>query len=533
VRGRGLVLVAALLLAVLSVVMLERARGGVATREAVLAGSPVTVYRPQGADGPLPPVIVAHGFAGSRAFMDALSRAVARAGFTVVSFDFDGHGRNPRPLSPDVTRIEGTTAELVDQTLAVTKAARDLPEVSQGPVSFLGHSMATDIVVRAAARLPDDAVASVVVLSMYSDAVTRALPRRLLALSGQWEGHLRAVALRAVRQVVPGAVEGQTVRAGAVERRVVVAPLVGHVGVLFSPVSVAEARDWMVAGLRSGVAADGGAAGVEGVASAGEVTGGAVARTGPWILVLLGSLPIAVWAAAGPVSPAPASPGDRGARRDARVRPARLVLVAIAAGGLGITAVLVAPGSLLGLAAFGGLAAFFLGWGVGAVSLLGIGGPLEGNGVGLRSAPGDPARRHASIAMVMACAAAILAIDRYVSSFVPTGPRIGLFLSLIPAFLPFGLAEARLAVSAGAAGRLMVHGALAVALAGAMALAPARLALAFTAVPVTVLFLAMFGTMAGIVARRGGAGARVGVPLATAVLLAWSIAASTPLFRPG
>jgi dienelactone hydrolase len=530
--ARGLILVAALALAALSLAVLERARGGVTAEAVVVAGTPATIYRPLGATGPLPPVIVAHGFGGSRVFMDALARAVARAGFTVVSFDFDGHGRNPRPLSPDVTRIEGTTAQLVDQTLAVAGAVRGMPDVA-GPLSFVGHSMATDIVVRAAGSLAADestaaqaggrqdgrAVGSVVVLSMYSDAVTATAPRRLLALSGQWEGRLRTVALAAARQVDPLAVERQTVRAGSVERRADVAPFVGHVGVLFSPLSLREARDWIVEGT-SGAPAPTKETGLNagGVASP-------VPRTGPWILVLLGSLPVGVWAAAG----AMARPARGNGGFGTRLRPVRLAAAAAVSAAAGIAAALAVPGSLLGLAGFGGLAAFVAAWGLAAAVTLGGAGHHPGRNAG-RSPVLALAR--ATIALVLASAAAILSVDRYVSSFVPTGPRLGVFLCLLPACLPFGAAQAFLAVRAGLLARIAMHLGLIAALAGAMALLPGRLALSFTALPVTVLFLAMFGTMTGVVARRGGAAGMAVAAGSSALLLAWSLAASTPLFLP-
>lgn len=70
--------------------------------------------------GPL--VVVTHGFAGSVQMMQYISRDLAGAGFTVAAFDFYGHGRNAVYLSGDVSRIEGTTMQFVDQTHAVLNA---------------------------------------------------------------------------------------------------------------------------------------------------------------------------------------------------------------------------------------------------------------------------------------------------------------------------------------------------------------------------------------------------------------------------
>ena len=105
----------------------------------------------------------------------------------------------------------------------------------------MGHSKATDIIARAA--IADGAVDAVVGISMFSRAGTAERPARLLGISGQWEGILRAVALQKARLVDPAAVEGATVTAGNVTRRVVVALGVAHVGVLYSGTGLREAHD--------------------------------------------------------------------------------------------------------------------------------------------------------------------------------------------------------------------------------------------------------------------------------------------------
>ncbi len=61
---------------------------------------------------------------------------------------------------------------------------------------LLGHSMASDIVVRFAEATPD--VAATVAVSMFSPAVTATAPRNLLVIVGGWEGMLQREALRAV-----------------------------------------------------------------------------------------------------------------------------------------------------------------------------------------------------------------------------------------------------------------------------------------------------------------------------------------------
>ena len=224
--AKRVVLVFGLALALLSVIQLERARLGVERTAFVAGTTPATLYQ-SASDGPL--VIIAHGFAGSRQFMEAFSLTLARAGYRVAAFDFEGHGRNPVPMSGDVTAIEGTTARLISETWRVTDAARAMTGYT-GPIALLGHSMASDVVVRAGLEQGD--VAATIAVSMFSEAVTPMAPDGLLILTGQWESYLRSVALGAVRDVAEGAEEGQTVSNGAVTRRAAVAPFVEHVGEL-------------------------------------------------------------------------------------------------------------------------------------------------------------------------------------------------------------------------------------------------------------------------------------------------------------
>ncbi|MEM1300882.1 MAG: alpha/beta fold hydrolase [Pseudomonadota bacterium] len=180
-----LVTVAAAAIAVLAVIRLEAARGGVEIEHRHLGETPVTVYRGDISSGSL--VVVSHGFAGSRQMMESISLTLANSGHTVVAFDYLGHGRHSRPMSPDIRSLTGTTEDLVRQTLDVVERARGLIDADE--VALIGHSMATDVVIRAAERLPG--VDEVVAISMYSEAVTSQHPKRLLVVSGEHETRLR------------------------------------------------------------------------------------------------------------------------------------------------------------------------------------------------------------------------------------------------------------------------------------------------------------------------------------------------------
>lgn len=206
--------------------------------------TPITVYRSADA-APGPVVVIAHGFAGSQQLMQPFALTLARAGYVAVTFDFLGHGGHPRALTGSVTEESGATAALVDQLGKVVAFARDF-DGTDGRLALLGHSMASDIIVRYGQEHDD--VEAVVAVSMFAPSVTASSPNNLLMIVGGWEGGLTQEALRvaglsAGGQAAAGTTYGD-MEAGSA-RRVVVAPSVEHIGVLYSATAQKAARDWL------------------------------------------------------------------------------------------------------------------------------------------------------------------------------------------------------------------------------------------------------------------------------------------------
>ncbi|MEX0339165.1 MAG: alpha/beta hydrolase [Arenibacterium sp.] len=448
--------------------------------------TPVTLYRPVDATT-LPLVVVAHGFGGSRQMMDQIAVSLARQGFLVAALDLPGHGRNTQRLSADVADLDGTTAQLVD---VVDHVANTLVKRTDaiGPVSFVGHSMATDIVIRAA-QLRED-VGGVVAISMYSPAVTATAPESLLIISGATEKHLRKAGLAAVRQVSEDAREGETVARDGVTRRAAVAPFVGHVGVLYAPASLKEITGW----LRE-------AKGTDRFASLDD--SGWVAGT------LLVGLLLLFWPLSTfmPLKPANAQP----------LMSKRLFIICLIAPLPAVLLIAALPTlGIAGHATFGTLSAIFGVWGLVQLFLLRRGGIRV-------EAPDLP-----GMLVYLGCALVFaLALDRYGAAFLPTDMRAVVMFGLLIGTLPMMLADTLLVENAPLLRRLLVRLSFLVALSSAMALAPKELGLAFTTLPVMVLFFVVYGSMARWIAARRGA---TGVAIGKAIFLAWSIAASTPLF---
>ena len=471
---------------VVSLWQLEAERSSVTVQQIDTLAGPVSIYTAQTLpEGPL--VIVTHGFAGSRQMMQYISRDLARAGFTVAAFDFLGHGRSKESLSPDITRIEGTTRQLVAQTRAVAKAVRTETGLA-GPVALLGHSMATDIIIRAAQEMPK--VAAIVAISMYSDAVTARFPERLLVISGEWEGRLRDVGLKVVSQVDEQGVEGETIANGDVIRRAVSVPGTEHVAVLFSGVTMKESRNWLHD------------------AFGGESAGQPHPR-GFQILIVLSALVILIWPASR-LLPKTAKP--------AGTLPLKSFFAALALPIVPASvAAVLTQGSLLGFAAFGSLTLFFALWGLTSLWVLWRAGHKFQN----------PNLIAGLFLLVWALGGFALALNRYGAAFLPVGPRWNLMLLLSIGTLPFALADRLIVAGAQLWQRVVARVVPIAVLAVTMALSPQSMGLSFTVLPVMVLFYGVYGTMGRADASRKGPEA---VGLALGIVLAWSIAASTPLF---
>lgn len=471
-----------------ALVLLERERARVdRTLLSTPAGEVHLDAGPAGADAPL--VVIAHGFAGSVQMMQTIARDLALAGFTAARFDFIGHGRHSDPLSPRVTEIDGTTAQLVDQTVAVIEALQ-ARRGDDRPIALVGHSMATDILIRAAEGRED--IAAIVAISMYSEAITPNFPQRLLVISGEWEDRLRRAGLNAVRQIEPTAGEGETVRAGDTLRRTVYAPGTEHVGVLYSPITLAETRDWLGAAL--GVEIDAGAA--RPLVPPGPLIAGAL------LMALASSLALLTLVAAPAAPPPPLGP---------RVRALALLLpipVAMAAGFL--------SDGMLGFAGFGALALFLAACGTCILWILYRAGRR----------PGRPSLRGMA-AQLLAGLVFALVLDRYGAAFLPVGQRAGIFLLLLPAALLFMLGDRLLMQGAPLWMRLAGRALPLAALTALMFLRQDVLGLLFTVLPVLLLFWLVYGALAHVVGKRFGP---TTAGLAAGISLAWAIAASTPVF---
>ncbi len=501
-------IVAAIALAAIALALLRLLDQTAAlTIEQVAVGdTPATVYRPTAGE-PAPAVVIAHGFAGSRQLMQPFAITLARNGYVAVTFDFRGHGRNPRPLTGDVTEVEGATQTLLDELAKVAVFARELP-ASDGRLAVLGHSMASDIVVRYA-QAHD--VAATVGVSTFARSLEPTSPSNLLVVVGGLEaGALKraareAVAMAPTAPAADAVAEGETYgnHAEGTARRMVVADGVEHIGVLYSTGALAAARDWLDT-------------------TFGRDADGFTANRGAWIALLFAGIVALGWPAAA-LLPRVASSAAGAGRPWRRCWPAAL-LPAIATPLLlrvvqpDFLPVLVADYLAVHFALYGILSAAMLAW----------------------LARRDPQTRPTRVSYPRLVVATILvilfglstvgvALDHFVIAFLPTPERATLLAVMLigtalwattDEWLTRGSQAAR---GAYPATKLL----LLASLGGAVALAPRELFFLIIIAPAMVAVFVIFGLFSRWTYAQTGH--PLVAALANAVILAWALAVTFPL----
>jgi dienelactone hydrolase len=259
-RGVGTYRLAALAVACLALLAiavavwrLEGARQGVILTTQRVGTTPVTVFRPAQPSGPAPVVLIAHGFAGSQQLMQPLALTLARNGFVAISFDFPGHGRNATPMTGGLADQQESLRVLLTAMDEMGAYAGRLAgtDAAPGRYAVIGHSMASDIVVRHAQAHPE--VLASVGVSLFAPSITATTPpdspRNLLVIAGGIEPQLMAdEALRVVGRVAgPTVAQDQTYGrfADGTARRVTLSPGVEHIGVLYSAHTLRASLDWL------------------------------------------------------------------------------------------------------------------------------------------------------------------------------------------------------------------------------------------------------------------------------------------------
>jgi hypothetical protein len=388
--------------------------------------------------------------------------------------------------------------------MRIAEYARGLGD---GRLAVLGHSMASDIVVRFAQSSPD--VAATIAVSMFSPAVTATTPRNLLVIVGDWESMLKQEALRAVDLATAPAAAKAGVTYGDTSdgtgRRAAFSAHVEHVSVLYSRDSMREALDWLdrtfgIARHEPPVLDD----------------------RGPWILLLIAGVVLL----ARPLStllPRVAVPAIGAGLAWRRLwMPLSVPMLA--------TPLLlrVLPTHFLPVLVGDYLAAHFAAYGaITALCLLW----MRRAGT-VRAAPPSAGIALAGASMAVVAygfVALVWPIDSYFTSFVPGRERAMLMLAMLVGTLAYFLSDEWLTRGRGAARGAYTASKIAflVSLAIAVALDLERLFFLIIIVPVIVLFFLVYGLFSRWTYARTGHPFVAGI--ANAVAFAWAIGVTFPL----
>lgn len=505
--GRIAAAIIALLCIAAGLWQLLELQSGLKITTAYVGETPVTIFRPE-TDAPAPVVVVAHGFAGSQQLMQPFALTLAQNGYIAVTFDCLGHGRNPQPLRGSITDANGATKALVDEFGQVAEFAQTIPG-GDGRMAVLGHSMASDIVIRYAQAHPD--VAATVAVSMFSPVVTATSPKNLDVIVGGIEPPpLRDEARRVVAMVSKGTPEPRVTYgsfADGTARRFSFSGGVEHIGVLYSAQSMTEARDWLNAAF-------------------GRASNGSLDARGSAVGLLFFGITLLGWPLSKLLPKVTEKPVG------AALPWSKFLPIAIAPVVLTPLLLWKLPTNFLPILLGDYIAVHFALYG--AITALGI-------WLSTRHAPNlervafsaPPDHVRLAIAAIMVAAYSIFAfglpLDRFMISFLPIPMRWPIILAVLIGTLPFFLADEWLTrgKSAPWGSYAVTKFCFLVSLAIAVALNFEKLFFLILIIPIILIFFVIYGLTSYWAASRTGhpfAGA-----LANALAFAWAIAVTFPM----
>ena len=130
------------ILVALSVWQIAAAQKGLKVITLYGSNPPVTIITPANIrSASHPTVLIAHGFAGSEVLMRGFALTLAHAGYTTVSWDFEGHGANPNPFS------QSSESTLLHDAESALANAEGTGLIDTQHVAILGHSMGSGVAI--------------------------------------------------------------------------------------------------------------------------------------------------------------------------------------------------------------------------------------------------------------------------------------------------------------------------------------------------------------------------------------------------
>lgn len=195
-----------------------------------------------------PGVVLMHGFSMDRRSMSSLARALAGAGYAVLSIDAPGHGENRARFDPVWGRAD-VHADVFGRAVDFLRAS---PHVDGSRIAVGGHSMGASAALDYATR--DSGLDATLLISGGRTLAGPYRPPNVLLLVAENDPPATASRLSALAAKLAGPdalpageTWGDPASGGAVRR--VVVPGTDHLGIVFSLTTAEEAVAWLDASL--------------------------------------------------------------------------------------------------------------------------------------------------------------------------------------------------------------------------------------------------------------------------------------------
>lgn len=222
-------------LILLSIWQINSPKRDIQVSQTEIDGVPTTIYLPlmESDDNP-PIVLVAHGFAASQNIMSSIALTLSHAGFSVITWDFNGHGSNANSFAS-----EDFSNTLIDNAMTVLSFASDQGLINDSNYAILGHSMGSGVALTFGQNNPE--TEATIAISPVRQTVTPELPKNLLLLAGSREGNFVRNAEALLNQA--GGAGGDPKQGNA--RKLQIIPNVEHISILFSKAAYDETQAWL------------------------------------------------------------------------------------------------------------------------------------------------------------------------------------------------------------------------------------------------------------------------------------------------
>ena len=234
-RKNAVLFMVGFFLVAISIWQIAAAQKGLDVFKLPSTNPPVTIITPSDASpASRPTILIAHGFAGSSVLMRGFALALAHAGYTTVSWDFEGHGVNPNHFS-----LASESSDLLHNAESALAESETTGLIDPQRIAILGHSMGSGLALSYGIAHPN--AAATIAISPVSQSVSPNLPHNLLLMAGSLEPQFVANA-KGLLNMAGG--QSSDLTAGTA-RKLVIIPNVEHISILFSPTAHSTSRSWL------------------------------------------------------------------------------------------------------------------------------------------------------------------------------------------------------------------------------------------------------------------------------------------------